>query len=293
MRWLNPVVALLLTVVLSGCGTKDSSDGKDDSRLKIFVSIPPQAYFVERIGGEYVSVQVLLKPGQSPHTFAPTPGQIADLSRADLYFTIGLPFEKALAAKLEDRAEKLRIVPTDRGIERMVEQADQEHESTGEEDPHIWLSPPLIVSQVNAVAAALKNADPEHRDRYQQNLEALLHDLQTLDRTLREVLKPYRGRTFYVFHPAFGYFAQAYGLHQKAVEMQGKSPSPKQLLDLIRRAKADGVKIIFVQPQFDPSSARTLAQAIGGAVVPIDPLEKNVLANLESAAQKIAAALKP
>jgi zinc transport system substrate-binding protein len=293
MRSFHIFVTLLSLITLSGCGSKDRAETGEDARLKIFVSIPPQAYFVERIGGDYASIRVLLKPGQSPHTFEPSPGQITDLSGADLYFTVGLPFEKTLTEKLKDRSAKLRIIPTDRGIERVAAHSGDEHRSSGEDDPHIWLSPPLIITQVTAITAALKETDPEHRDQYQQNLEDFLRDLQDLDQTLREVLKPYRGRAFYVFHPAFGYFAKAYGLKQEAVEIQGKSPSPKQLLDLINRAKAEGVKIIFIQPQFDPSAAQTLAKAIGGAVVPIDPLEKDVLANLRSVAQKIAEALQP
>ena len=95
----------------------------------------------------------------------------------------------------------------------------------------------------------------------------------------------------WLFHPAFGYFAQAYGLEQQAVEVAGKTPTPRQLTGLIRKAKADGVTLIFVQPQFDQRSAAVVAKAIGGAVVPMDPLAKDVLANLKTMATKVEKAM--
>lgn len=277
-------------IFLSGCGSKDRSQTQEGTSLTVFVSIPPQAYFVERIGGAHVNVHVMVKPGQSPHTYEPTPALIKELSGADLYFTVGLPFEAAIKAKLHGALKQLRIVATDKGIRKAALPASNEDSSARhieEDDPHIWLSPPLIVSQVNIIAAALEEADPDHRKDYQRNLKALVDDLTQLDEKLRADLKPLQGRSFFVFHPAFGYFGKAYGLKQEAVELQGKNPSPKQLLDLIKKAREDGVKIIFVQPQFDPAAAQTVARAIGGVVIPLDPLAKDVLKNLEDIAAAI------
>ncbi len=104
---------------------------------------------------------------------------------------------------------------------------------------------------------------------------------------IKELLKPLAGRSFYVFHPAFGYFGDTYGLHQQAVETGGKTPSPKQIAELIESAIADKVKIIFVQPQFDPKSATAIADTIGGAVVEMNAMPSDILTNFEEMAQKI------
>jgi len=277
--------------------------------LEVFVSIGPQAYFVRRIGGEHVQVHVLVKPGQEPHTFEPTPRQMMALARARLYFAIGMPFETRLIQKIHARHQRLTVVDTAKGIkrrmmthhrggphaaERPTEKEHQQrrgHRGPGEPDPHIWLSPPLIKVQAKNIAEALIAADPEHGEHYKKNLASFLRDIDRTHARIGHLLKPYKGRSFYVFHPAFGYFADAYGLKQKPVEMEGKRPTPRQLSRLIQSARADGVKIIFVQPQFSSKSAEAVAWAINGAVVPIDPLAPDVLKNLQQMADKIERAL--
>jgi zinc transport system substrate-binding protein len=116
-------------------------------------------------------------------------------------------------------------------------------------------------------------------------------DLDRLDARLRESLAPLKGRDFFVYHPAFGYFADAYGLRQIPVEIEGKEPTARQLARLIDRARAEGVRVIFVQPQFSAKSAQAIATAIGGSVIPLDDLAKDYLANLAAMAEKVRGAL--
>ncbi len=158
-------------------------------------------------------------------------------------------------------------------------------------DPHVWLSPAHLIEQVSIVSSALRElADSdEAKEKIDERTLQLIFDITTTDKELVNALAPMRGETFYVYHGAFGYFANAYGLIQKTVELNGRSPEPKALVSLIEQAKKDGVTVIFVQPQFDSSSAKALAEAIGGKVIPIDPLAKDVLKNLLSIADKIAA----
>ena len=157
-------------------------------------------------------------------------------------------------------------------------------------DPHVWLSPPLLKTMAANVAAALSAADPRHEPAYSANLKTLEDDLDALHRRIRQSLAPYRGQAFYVFHPAFGYFADTYELRQESVEVEGKLPTPRQVFALINMARSDGVKIIFLQPQFNQQIAASIAEAIGGAVVPMDDLAFDVVANLGDVARKIAAA---
>lgn len=285
------LAALLCCLILPGAATGVLAA----ERLRVFVTIAPQAFLVERLGGEAVEVSILAAKGQDPHTFEATPRQAAALAQAQLFFTVDLPLEKALVAKARAANRTLKASDSTRGIARlpMVEDKhDTPDADHGEADPHLWLSPANLRVMANNMTAALTAARPERKQLFQRNLASLDAELVALDRRLAASLAPYRGHAFYVFHPAFGYFAAAYGLSQKAVETGGKSPSPKRLAELIRQAKADGVKVIFVQPQFDTKAAATVARGIGGSVVAIDPMAKEVISNLAAVATAIEQALR-
>lgn len=267
-------------------------------KTQVFVTVAPQAFLAERLGGEAVEVHILAAKGQDPHTFEPTPRQAAALAQAQLFFTVDMPFEKQLVAKiLAANNRKLKVVDSTTGITRLA-MTEDEHDGhgqagdRGEPDPHVWLAPANLTIMAQNMAAALTTAMPERRELLRRNLNSLLHELTALDQRLAASLAPHRGKTFYVFHPAFGYFAHAYGLTQEAVETGGKSPSPKRLAELVRQAKADGVRVIFVQPQFDAKAAATVARGIGGAVVSIDPMAREVPANLTAIAAAIEQAFR-
>ena len=264
---------------------------------------------MHRIGGPYVHVEVLVQAGQDPHIFEPTPRQVIALSQARLFFRVGMPFEDRLVARIAGGIANFAVIDTAAGITRRAssdactdshgghghDEANtggtpmQPDEDEGQADPHVWLSPPLLKTMAANVAAALCRADPRHESVYQVNLKILHAELDALDRRIARSLAPYRGQAFYVFHPAFGYFADTYGLRQESVEVEGKQPTPRQIFGLIKKARDDHVKIIFLQPQFNQQIAASIAQAIGGAVMPMDDLAFDVLANLDAVAEKIAA----
>lgn len=267
--------------------------------VEIFVSIPPQKWLSDRLGGEHITTGVLIQKGQDPHTFEPTPRQVMALTHAKLYFTVGLEFEEQIIAKLRHSSMDLQIVDSTAGIPKMaMVEYDQDH---GQDhvadhnhsglDPHVWLSPVNLKTMAAEMAKALIGIDPENSSAYTANLDKLSRELDELDREIASQLQPYAGATFFVFHPSFGYFAKRYNLRQEAVEVEGKSPTPKQLSSLIAEAQADKVKVIFVQPQFDPRSGQAIARAIGGEVVPLDALAEDVTGNLKTIAAKISAAL--
>jgi zinc transport system substrate-binding protein len=285
------IIAALLLAGLCCVLIQPSIRAETAKKIKAIVSILPQEYFVKRVGGDYVEVQVLVPPGQSPETFEPTPRQMAALSVADIYFRIGLPFENQLVGKIAAANPRLKIVDTRDGITLHAEDIQHGHGSASDMDPHIWLDPKLVEIQAANIARGLSEIDSTHRDVFERNLKEFQADLRRVDSLIAEVLAPLKGRTFYVFHPAYGYFGAAYGLKQKAVEVGGKEPGAKQLAELIDQAKKENVRIIFVQPQFSKASAETVAKAIGGAVVPLDPLAGNYLENLEKMAAEIRRAL--
>jgi zinc transport system substrate-binding protein len=299
-RLLAKYVAMLL-LLLGGCGANPADRAIDD-RLPVFAGIPPLAYLVEQIGGEYVKVDVLVQPGQDPHTFESSPQQIFALGRAAIFFKVDMPFENVLLRKVLEGNPRLTVVDTTRGIKKRPMETpcrdqsagdDHDHEAeAGEPDPHVWLSPPLLMTEAENIAAGLCQVDPTHKRAYQRNLAVLVKRLKAVHQRIEKMLTPYRGRSFYVFHPGFGYFADAYGLKQEAVEAGGHAPAPKQLQVLIEKAHADRVTTIFVQPQFSPQSGQVAAETLGGKVVPINGLGKNVIEDIEDIAVKVETAMK-
>lgn len=266
--------------------------------MEVFVSIPPQKWLTDQLGGDKVVTHILVDKGQNPHTFEPTPRQISALSRSRLYFTIGLEFEKQITGKLGAAVAGLTMVDSTGSLEKIAMAGSHdphaEHEDHHQEatDPHVWLSPPNLIRMAADMAAAMISADPGNAESYRQNLQRTSTALSELHKELAVDLAPFKGAAFYVFHPSFGYFAREYQLEQEAVEIAGKSPSPRQLSALITRARAEGVRIIFVQPQFDVKSAATVAQAIDGVVEPLDPLAEDVVGNLRTISAKIKTALE-
>jgi len=291
-RGLSLLLLLLSTLFLNsaGCVAPESGLKEQSDSFIVFVSIPPQAFVVERIGGGLVDVRVLVMPGQEPHTFEPLPKQMTELAGARLYFKVGMPFEERLVEKIAAGFHKLKVVDSLKGIEKVELHSNSDgHE---EHDPHVWLAPSMVLIMAANTAEALSQADPGNKEAYKANLEGLLAELNEVDSAIRERLAPFKGRAFYVLHSAFGHFAEEYGLRQMAMEAEGKLPSPKRLASLIGMAREEGARAVFVQPQFDRKSAEALANAIGGEVVVLDPLAGDLCANLVDIAEALAASFE-
>lgn len=266
-------------------------------RLSVFVSIVPQKYFVQQIGMDLVDVHVMVKPGSSPATYEPKPKQMARLSKAVIYFSIGVPFENAWLDKIAAANPRMNVVHTDHDIQKFPMAAhdhhhDRESGASGILDPHIWLSPVLAKIQAKSIRDALQDAIPTHRSELEANFQAFASRIDQLDHWLRSMLKGQNGLQFMVFHPAWGYFARTYGLEQLPIEIEGKNPKPSELQEMIAYARQNGIKVVFVQPQFSTKSAELVAKEIGGEVVFADPLAEDWLANLQEVAEKFKAALK-
>jgi zinc transport system substrate-binding protein len=261
--------------------------------MDVVVGIPPVAYLAEQIGRGHVQVQVLASSGQCAHDFALSPKQLLALGRAKLILSVGMPFESRLSEKLRHTHPDLLQVDVSAGIKRRALEAHEEsdtHEHADEssdEDPHVWLGPAQLKTLAVHVAEAFERVDPAHRDDYRASAAALKARISRVESDVSEVLQPLHGQTVYVYHPALGYLADAYGIRQQPVELAGKSPTPKRLLELIKQAHADRVKAIFIEPDSDRRSAEVLAQAIGCRLVVVDPMAKDVLNNLASIADAL------
>jgi zinc transport system substrate-binding protein len=162
-----------------------------------------------------------------------------------------------------------------------------DHGEVANPDPHIWLSPPLVKRQARTIRDALIDLRPETAEQFRQNYASFAADIDALHRELTELLEPVEGETLFVFHPGFGYFGDAYGLEQEAIETGGDEPTAARLQELIREARAENVRVIFVQPQFATSAARRIAEAIDGAVVTVNPLAADWLSNMRHIAESV------
>ena len=308
---LTVIISTTLIISLFAGGTQESGSGRGggtagETELHVFVSILPQEYFVKRITGDTADVTVMVPPGRSPATYEPTPKQVTSLGSADVFFTIGVPFEQAFLPSIRENVSGLTIVDTSRRIEKRRIQssigetagdhgeAEPAHEDEhfhdhedGMPDPHIWLSPPLVKKQAETMLEALVSLAPAREETFRSNYRDFVEELEALDAELRETLEPVEGSPFFVYHPSFGYFAETYGLEQIAIELGGDEPTPKQLQKVISRAKELGVRVIFVQPEFSKASAQRVADAINGAVVEVAPLRPDYMENMRNIAEEV------
>ena len=243
--------------------------------VNVAVSILPQKFFLKQIAGDRVNVVVLVPSGFNPATYEPKVFQMKQIEKARLYFAIGVPVEKVWLKKFKSLNKDLIIVHTDKGIKKF------------DNDPHIWLSPPLVKKQAIIISDWLIRVDPSYKEFYKKNLKKFLQKIDSLDKKIKLLLKGKKGRAFLVYHPCWRYFAERYGLRQISIEKDGKEPTGKRLSELINYCKELGIKAVFVQPQFSQKAAKVIASQLNAKIVVIDPLSEKWDKNLLSVAQKI------
>ena len=277
------------------------------SKQELTVTILPQKYFVEKIVKDKFDINVMVKPGSSPHNFEPKASQMKSLGNSKAYFMIGEPTEKAWIKRFKQNAKSTIFVDTTIGVEKiaMLEHTHHEDEhkhdnhshdkhSHAEDglDPHIWLDPISVKTQAKNIYEAMVKIDEQNSDFYKANYEEFVKELDNLDNEIKNILKPYKDSAFMVFHPSWGYFAKRYDIEQISIEIEGKEPKPNELLQLVEEAKKHNIKIVFVAPQFSQKSAKTISQNIGANVVSIDPLSDDWYNNMLLVANEIAKSYK-
>jgi zinc transport system substrate-binding protein len=265
----------------------------------------PQKYFVEKIGGDLVDVSVLVPPGSSPHTYEPRPAQMMQLAHAKIFFAAGVEFEQAWLPRIRQGNPQLTIVYADSGITKMpmpglseLQKDSSESSSPGEErggedetglDPHTWLSPQLVKEMAPMIARTLIRFDPADSGYFTQGRNAFIDTIGALQKELHAILDTAHRKTFMVFHPAWGYFAREFGLREIPVEIQGKEPSARELTFIIDIAKRNNIRTIFIQPQFSPQTAETIARQIGARTVVANPEAEDWANSLREFAREMSA----
>ncbi|MBK1631977.1 ABC transporter substrate-binding protein [Thiohalocapsa halophila] len=285
----------LLAIVLAVASTAGAAQSASNG-LSVFASVLPLANFAERVGGERVQVHTMVQPGHSPATYEPTPRQITALAEADLYLRVGAPFEDAWMKRIRSTNPDMRVVDLRNGLDLRAQpkhdHGDSHHHQPDQPamDHHIWTSPQLVRQMTETIRDAFSELDPAGAYIYAVNQAAFDAELAALDTKLQERLSGLDNRSFLVYHPAWGYFADAYGLTQVPIEQEGKEPGARRLTALIEQARQEDARVILVQPQFDQRAAEQVARAIDGRVETVDPLSPNYAATLRRLADILVAA---
>lgn len=290
IRSLMIVLAICIPVIFSGCWSKTGVSDTTVGKPTVVVSIVPQETFVKAVAGDLVDIVTMVPPGSSPENYAPTPQELQAFSEASIYFSIGVPTELAnILPKAYDINKNLKVV-------KLADEVGAVHPARyfapGEADPHIWLSPKRVKVMIDVISKELSALDPENRTIYEMNAQEYKERLDKLDENIKTSLSGIQNRTFIVYHPAFGYFADDYGLEMLSLEEEGKEATAKEIQDKIDRAKSEGIKVIFYQAEMDSRQARTFAGEIGGKAEQVAPLAADYIENLEKIAQTFASLLK-
>jgi len=285
----------IFSVCLTGC-IDDTSTG----RIGLLVTIVPQAEMVEFIGGEYVDVTIMVPAGESPHSFEPTPEQMKKVADATAYFKVGSGVEFEVLhmdtileqnsdLQVFDCSEDITVISFDEHYgENNHEHDDGEHDDDHDHDgtdPHIWLSPVNFKKMAEVVYNGLVEIYPEHQKEYYTNYQSYTSKLDSLHSNVSTIFESYEDNSFMVYHPAWGYFGDTYHLHMIAIEDEGKQPGPAGIDAIIKQAIDYNITVIFVAPQFDTSSAETIADEIGGEVVFANPLMTDYEASITKLAE--------
>jgi len=269
-RWIASLTLILVIVTAIGVSALFAANQELQSaeaqKIRVGVTINPYVEFVRKVGGDRVDVVVLVPQGADPHTFDLTPSAIKAVSDARIYFKVGagLEFEVNWLDKLAELNPNMLIVDTSTGVELIG--------SEGHFNPHIWLSPRNAIRIVYSIYQGLVQIDPDGAKIYKENRDAYINELERLDNEVKEILSDLRTRVFVVHHPAWTYFARDYNLREIALEEEGKEQTVEDMIKVVKAAKAEGVKAVFAEPQFDIRQLEVIAKELSVKIILVDPL---------------------
>lgn len=273
------LLSVLLMLILTSCAGQVARE--DPEKLIISVSILPQQWFVDQIGGDRVWTQAMVGSGDDPHTYEPTPQQMTNLADSELFFTIGVEFEAVWMPRFESANPDLKVVDAAAGIAFITAIGAHDHDDDGEDheitdleaDPHIWFSPVRMKQMAQTMAEAMKTADPQNANFYQSNVEALLSKIDQVDAEIRKQLEGSKRDYFMVVHPAWGYVAEDYGLHMLAVEIGGNEPAPETLSQIIALAREHEINTLVIEKGSNIRLATSITEQAGiQSIVEWDPM---------------------
>ncbi|PAF41334.1 zinc ABC transporter substrate-binding protein [Helicobacter sp. 11S03491-1] len=254
------------------------------NKVNVIVSVIPQIYFVKKIGGDYVHVSAMVPDGRSPETYEPLPSQIKLIKNAAIYLGVGMEFEKMWHDRFMGVNPTMKFVDLSKAL-NLFQTHNSSHSNNlhhQKHDPHIWLSIKFARIQAQKIYEVLSQIDVSNNLIYKDNLNKFLKEIDNIDSEIKIIFaQPHAQKIFVVYHPAFGYLANEYGLEEIALENEGKSPKTKQLIAMRKLIQQKNIKVIYIQPQFSKKRIQSLANDLKLKVLELDPLapdwEKNMV----------------
>lgn len=242
-------------------------------KVNVTATIFPIADLVKKVGGDMVEVHTLLRPGQGPHSFEPTPGDAKMIERSDMVVMagFGLDFWLEKLVKLGGKSGDL-IVDCSKAVKNRVKGSGHNH-GDGGVNPHYWLDPSIMADVADMLGRLIASRIPGRADEILKRTETVKADLLKLDKEIEAVLSE-SATGFVSSHNSWVYFARRYGLRQIGVieEAPGREPSARHIAALAGKIKKSGARTILVEPQLSARLGETLAKETGALVVTVDPI---------------------
>lgn len=264
------VLMILSGLVLAGCSTAPAGQ-QLAAGVRVVATTNIIGDVVAQVAGKDVQLTVLMGLGVDPHTYVPTPREVAAVHDAQLIFVNGAGLETFLEPLLQQAGGQARLVDLSQGLDLLpaghVEE-EEEHAGEGEYDPHVWLSVPNVMRWVDTIATALSEADPAHAEGYRSRAAAYRQELEALDAWMRQQAAgvPPERRKLVTNHPAFGYFAREYGFEQVGAVYPvspAAEPSAQDIAALEDAIRRLGVPAVFTESTVNPKLAEQVARDTG------------------------------
>ena len=264
---------LIISAFIFSCNSKKAN--KNEAGDVITVSILPQKTFIEKIAGNDFKVNVLIPPGSSPAAYSLLPSQLIDITKSAVWFRIGyIGFEYSWKDKIAQANSNMKVVDLSEGLDLIADKVEGHGDHVHMEgvDPHIWLSPVLVKQMAQKILDELLILKPEKSAEYNENYQEFAKEIDKINIEIANKLKEFQGKKIIVFHPSLSYYARDFGLEQYSLETGGKEPTPQKLAEVVKVARKENLKIIYIQSEFDLEHARVFADEINGEIIQVWPL---------------------
>ncbi len=288
---LLPFVLILVfsLLVMTGCNDQKEISSEVSQKVIVAMTIIPEKTFAEAVCGDLAEVVIVIPPGNSPENYEPSPREMEKLNKASIYFAIGVAAEEANILPKADEVKGMKVVKLQDEVAKVYPEREI---APGERDPHIWLSPKRAKIMVEIIEQEMIKLDEKNKEQYQKNALKYIEELDKLDNQIKTRLEGLKDKKFIVFHPAFGYMADDYGLKMYALEQEGKEATPQHLQEMIDLAEKENIKAVFYQAEIDNKQSKAFADEIGGQTVKLDPLSPDYIENLIKMADTMAEVIK-
>lgn len=264
------IVAMLAALILTGC-TKEKKEQvpkEETDKIQVMVSFFPMYDFAQKIGGNRAEVTNMVPAGTEPHDWEPSTKDIQKLEMADMFIYSGEEMEYWAEDVLTSvETNKLEVVEASKTVDKLKEE--------GVSDPHVWLDPMNAKLELEQIKEGFLKVDPENSEYYEKNYETCVDRLEELDRQFEEIISKCEKKEIVVYHEAFGYLCNAYGLLQVGITgiSPEEEPSPKQMEEVIHFIQEKDVTTIFFEALSSSKTAEIIAEETGVKTEILNPLE--------------------